>query len=728
MSFDGGVTWATIEGSQRIPVVSSFFFDSLLNRVVVSSYGRGLWKLPRTDGIEYTVAGVPDSVPITVVNETTGARTTLRPDADGGHRGIELTALSNVGAISYHFEVGGVATPSISHTVTAAERSAGFAAVTDTIVHHSQHLTAPPAATPGVGQTLTATYESTFGGNSITDPTITFTLPGSSTTFRATWSLDFDTLCISPPPAAGAACGQPNFGAAISNNFFTLDIDHTTTTTSGNVRTVNWAVTFKDAAASHLYNVTTSASDASGAGLPWDPVTTPMGITHPPTAGPFSAPATFVAPNADITVTASYSDPDGTADLASALLTLTGGAGLSFTVANHTMRASDQPLLTLGCVVGQPGSVVTTPTVRIDCGASSFSTAGTTLTVNWRVRFAAPLSGRRYPVSLQASDVARGTSGPVAAGFFAVDQPPAFSGFSPTSGSQPPENGQIFSANFTDPDLGTNLATGTLRLAASTGLRTSQSVELYWFEATNTIGIGNNLGKAIAVCSPGSPAVDTPLATLNCNTSSTTALKNGSAQIVGRIVNWNVVPHAAMSGLTYTSTLSVDDDAQVNVGPTTVGSYTVNRDPNSGVNSPATGTSTPGEMVLFTTTCSDPDGWHRLQTIDLRLSKGNGQGPLALWVQLDEETLTLRMYDPDTGKWSVGSPGTDTVLSTRLAELQLAQASVTGSGPTGPSVQITWAIVLRDPAARANWQQQLRITDDTGATTGLDDVGRWTIH
>jgi uncharacterized repeat protein (TIGR01451 family) len=44
-STDGGQTWASMPGSQRVTAVTSFFFDEVTPDIIVSSYGRGLWKL-----------------------------------------------------------------------------------------------------------------------------------------------------------------------------------------------------------------------------------------------------------------------------------------------------------------------------------------------------------------------------------------------------------------------------------------------------------------------------------------------------------------------------------------------------------------------------------------------------------------------------------------------------------------------------------------------------------
>jgi hypothetical protein len=152
--------------------------------------------------------------------------------------------------------------------------------------------------------------------------------------------------------------------------------------------------------------------------------------------------------------------------------------------------------------------------------------------------------------------------------------------------------------------------------------------------------------------------------------------------------------------------------------------------PNSGVNDPSSGSNSVGQPQLFVTTCSDPDGWHDIATIDFKIAKsdGNGNGvPITLWVQFNENTNRIRFYDPDSQTWSEGEPGSDVVLSSRFAELHLDNTSVLGSGPTGSSVQIMWSIVFKDAAIMNNYKQYLKITDDAGLTTGFDKVGSWSV-
>lgn len=175
-----------------------------------------------------------------------------------------------------------------------------------------------------------------------------------------------------------------------------------------------------------------------------------------------------------------------------------------------------------------------------------------------------------------------------------------------------------------------------------------------------------------------------------------------------------------------------------------------NTPPNSGINNPSDGSINSGQTQVFTTTCSDPDGWHDIQKIDFKIAqnskagsagddsvydapgngddgKGSGDGaPLILWVQFDENRNVIRFYDPDLQTWSEAAAGSNIVLESRFARLFLSGTAVQGSGPLGPSVQVTWKITFKE-AAKGSHRQFLRITDDAGASTGFDRVGSWKV-
>ena len=155
-----------------------------------------------------------------------------------------------------------------------------------------------------------------------------------------------------------------------------------------------------------------------------------------------------------------------------------------------------------------------------------------------------------------------------------------------------------------------------------------------------------------------------------------------------------------------------------------------NTAPNSGVNDPDNGASAAGHAQTFVTTCSDPDGWHDIATIDFKIARSNGHGqgvPIAIWAQFDENQNLIRLYDPDLQIWREGPAGSNLVLENGYVQLNLAGTTVQGSGPTGPSVQVKWELVFKSAATGKNYKQYLQITDDAGASTGFDNVGSWSV-
>ncbi len=152
--------------------------------------------------------------------------------------------------------------------------------------------------------------------------------------------------------------------------------------------------------------------------------------------------------------------------------------------------------------------------------------------------------------------------------------------------------------------------------------------------------------------------------------------------------------------------------------------------PNSGVNLPDHGVGSADVPQRFVTTCSYPGGWHGIHTLDLKFALGLGPGdsePVALWVEFDQDANLIRFYDPDSGTWSAGAPGSNAVLSSRFAEVRLAGTTVHGFGPTDPTVAITWDVVFHAPAQGAELQQYLKVADDAGSITAWDKVGSWQV-
>ena len=174
-SLDGGQSWAKLPGSEAVPAVTSFFVDEARGTILVSSYGRGLWKLaiptadlaitkshhpdPATAGTELyydltvTNNGPDDAGNVTVTDtlpaEVTYVSNTLPAPAGCSAVGqvvtCQLGGLSNGGSIAFTIKVavntGAAASGphSITNTATvtqlgAADPTAANNTATDTVL------------------------------------------------------------------------------------------------------------------------------------------------------------------------------------------------------------------------------------------------------------------------------------------------------------------------------------------------------------------------------------------------------------------------------------------------------------------------------------------------------------------------------------------------------------------------------------------------------------------
>jgi len=752
-SFDGGANWIKIPGSERIPNVESFFFDDLHHDVLISSYGRGLWKLHLGAlAISYQLGGVPALVSgVNVVNVTLGTRTPMVRDDDGFWRALETTDTA-ISTFDYAFEVtrGGQTFSTVNrftHTLTSSEVNNSFASASYVAgVRLVDNAPLGRAITPGVPQSWAAGTRDDFGTS---QATTTLGLGRSGVGVESiVYSVASDQLCLFSASGATSCAKHGSGVSTLSDSYVSVDVAATIASFpagfGGEQLNMTWAFTMQQAAASAIWNVTDSFDDPIGFHAQR---IGQVGVTHPPTVGALTPSSGTVTPGSATLFTTTISDPDGYSELDATLLEFLGRTSPFSDTLQYSFRRN---LFIVGTSSCAPGST-TTPSIAdsnltLDCFNSKVENVAcfsvckfdpTTLRVTWRIAFGSVLSGVRYDEYLTAFDQKLASSGSVLSGNIAIDYPPTFA-LSPTSGSQLPNASQVFTGAYSDLDGTGNMTqfefhfTGSILVCGSTCSSQFASAQFYYFSASNTLAIGRNGGGFLATCTPGaSQTIDAPnaLAMLDCSKTIPLTTKDRTGNPVIQIP-WTVIPKSIMSGSKWSTLLAAVDKAGVVTGPTVLGSWTVNTPPGTGVNDPSSGASNVGQVQTFVTTCGDPDGWHNLATIDLKISKGQGQGdtePVALWVEFDENQNLIRFYDPDTRTWSEGTAGSDVVLSSRFAELHLAGTSIKGSGPTGPSVKITWDVVFKQASANDNYQQYVRIVDDTGASTGFDKVGQWTV-
>lgn len=129
------------------------------------------------------------------------------------------------------------------------------------------------------------------------------------------------------------------------------------------------------------------------------------------------------------------------------------------------------------------------------------------------------------------------------------------------------------------------------------------------------------------------------------------------------------------------------------------------------------------EVVNYSLTWTVPEGevWHDLKSLDLRLRQGN---QIALWIRWDEASNTFSLCQR-IGSRGNGKPGSAVactpgqppdslpLLQGELAQLHLAEATITGSGPTGRSVTLNLPISFTGNA-EGHYVVELAATDDFG--------------
>lgn len=137
--------------------------------------------------------------------------------------------------------------------------------------------------------------------------------------------------------------------------------------------------------------------------------------------------------------------------------------------------------------------------------------------------------------------------------------------------------------------------------------------------------------------------------------------------------------------------------------------------------SPPSGSSRVGDPVTFTTTWTVPDGksWRTLQNLDLRLvearhrdeadadpsatgdtASDGSDPPIALWARFNVgNPSTFSLLDDNGNVVGTAEVGTTGTIETDKVALDLSQSSFQGTGPTGPSVTVNFAVRFKVDAA-----------------------------
>lgn len=119
----------------------------------------------------------------------------------------------------------------------------------------------------------------------------------------------------------------------------------------------------------------------------------------------------------------------------------------------------------------------------------------------------------------------------------------------------------------------------------------------------------------------------------------------------------------------------------------------------------------------------DPQNWHSLQFLELRV---RDEHDALIWLRWSEAGNTFQRIDPRTGlpKGQAFVAGSDNVLRTEDAELDVKSSSSVGSGPTGPEVTLNLALkFFKKSERRKPFVVEVAAADDSNQTQPFLAIG-----
>ena len=154
----------------------------------------------------------------------------------------------------------------------------------------------------------------------------------------------------------------------------------------------------------------------------------------------------------------------------------------------------------------------------------------------------------------------------------------------------------------------------------------------------------------------------------------------------------------------------------------------INDDPLVGISemNPSNATVEVGERVNLALTWTHPERWRLLDTIDFRIIDDQGS---VMGVRFSEPTNTFSLFNPISGRYeNPVTQGSPQRFETNAATMYVEDSRVQGSGPTGPSVVMTYSLSFKPLAAGRVFRVEAFATDDFGHQQGFDLVGTVTVQ
>jgi plastocyanin len=268
--------------------------------------------------------------------------------------------------------------------------------------------------------------------------------------------------------------------------------------------------------------------------------TTTTTTNQSPTAVSLSPVNVTTAPSVAQAFTATYSDPNGYTNIATATLLVSGNPYNERVDYNRATNKFTVMGAGGNCSPGQ-AATLSDGNLTLNCSSSSISGSGNNLTVVFNLTPQPPLSGSPYSLMISVVDQSNASNSKTP-GTWTINRPPSVGNTSPMSSTTPVGTEQTFTIVFSDPDGYQNIAAANFYMSGNGG---AINQWLHYIPAPNLfIILGSNDS-----CSPGQAKTLT-------NSDGSLSFNCAASTVTGAGTNLTVVfkatPLAASSGVMYT--------------------------------------------------------------------------------------------------------------------------------------------------------------------------------
>ncbi|HWQ57284.1 MAG TPA: SBBP repeat-containing protein [Bryobacteraceae bacterium] len=459
----------------------------------------------------------------------------------------------------------------------------------------------------------------------------------------------------------------------------------------------------------------TAGSISSSAGH--NAFVTQIKLAGPPTAASASPSS---GSGARQVFSAVFSDPDGYADIAWALILISpvlDGAHACYVgydrAANRLYLWDDAGTALLGASAPGSSTQIENSQCRLDAAASTVSSSGSTLTLNAAVTFTPAFRGDKT-LYLYAVDRSGNNTGMRNVGTWIVTgstQPPTALSIAPASGSS---LSQTFSAAFSDPDA--DLAWVLILVAPLPDSRNACYVA--YNRPSNRVYLWDDTGaNLLGGVQPGASGT---IENSQCGVD----LATSSVTISGNTLTFNAALRfkASFAGAQYTYSYGLDQSG-LNSGLQQRGTWTVpsTAQPPAAVSvSPASGS---GLSQTFSASFSDPHGYADITWAAILVSPVL-DGTHACYVAYERPNNRLYLWN-DSGTALLGAytPGTPVIIENAQCRVDVGTSAVQSSGST---LVLNVALAFKSGFAGSK-QVYLYALNRSGLNSGLQALGTWVV-